>query len=162
LESPHSVFLFLFFFCFCLFFKFSKCMVTLLRNHLNFQNSFVLDKHQYDFCFFVLTLNVPKKYPWKHMRLCMVLEESKTSKDSSCYSFVSKSCAHGAGGGGGGGRTQLLATVEVPTMTVLTVSSPIFFCFFFFSSSFFKFVFCILKVLTKTRYFNIGFVFFLV
>jgi len=34
-----------------------------------------------------------KKYPWKHMRLCMVLEERKTPKDSSCCSFVSKSCA---------------------------------------------------------------------
>jgi hypothetical protein len=27
------------------------------------------------------------------MRLCMVLEERKTPKDSSCCSFVSKSCA---------------------------------------------------------------------
>jgi len=43
--------------------------------------------------------------------------------------------AHGASGG----RTQLLATVEVPAMMVLTVSSPIFFCFFFSSSSFFSF-----------------------
>ena len=47
--------------------------------------------------------------------------------------------AHGAAGGSGGGRTQLLATVEVPAMMVLTVSSPIFFCFFFSSCSFFSF-----------------------
>jgi hypothetical protein len=45
--------------------------------------------------------------------------------------------AHGVAGGGGGGRTQLLATVEVLAMTVLTVSSPILFLVFSFSSSFF-------------------------
>jgi len=49
--------------------------------------------------------------------------------------------AHGAASGGGGGRTQLLATVEVLAMTVLTVSSPVFFYFslpffFFFLSRF--------------------------
>jgi len=43
--------------------------------------------------------------------------------------------AHGAAGSGGGGRTQLLAAVEVPAMTVLTVSSPIFLSLFSFSSS---------------------------
>ena len=32
-------------------FRFSRCMVTFLRNHLNFQNLFVSDKHQHDFCF---------------------------------------------------------------------------------------------------------------
>jgi len=42
--------------------------------------------------------------------------------------------AHGATGDGGGGRTQLLATVEVPAMTVLTVSSPVFLLFFSFFS----------------------------
>jgi len=36
--------------------------------------------------------------------------------------------AHGAAGGGG--KTPLLTAVEVPTMTVLTISSPVFFlCF---------------------------------
>jgi hypothetical protein len=40
--------------------------------------------------------------------------------------------AHGATGDGGGGRTQLLAMVEVPAMTVLTVSSPVFLLFFSF------------------------------
>jgi hypothetical protein len=34
--------------------------------------------------------------------------------------------AHGAAGDSGGGRMQLLVTVVVPAMTVLTVSSPIF------------------------------------
>jgi len=34
--------------------------------------------------------------------------------------------AHGAAGGDGGGRTQLLPTMEVSAMTVLTVSSPVF------------------------------------
>jgi len=34
--------------------------------------------------------------------------------------------AHCVAGGGGGGRTQLLVTVEMPAMTVLTVSSPVF------------------------------------
>jgi hypothetical protein len=44
-------FCFSFSFSFCLFFKFSRCIVIFLKNHLNFQNSFVLDKHQYYFCF---------------------------------------------------------------------------------------------------------------
>ena len=43
--------------------------------------------------------------------------------------------AHGAAGSGGGGRTQLLVAVEVPAMTVLTVSSPVFFSLFSFSFS---------------------------
>jgi hypothetical protein len=52
--------------------------------------------------------------------------------------------AHGADGGCGSGRMQLLAAVEVPTMTVLIVSSLVFFlCFpslsflFFFLSRFY-------------------------
>jgi hypothetical protein len=71
LESPHGVF-----FCFCLFVffsRFSRCMVTFLRNHLNFQNSFVSDKHQYYFCF-CTKLWIPKN-PYEHVRLCIVLEE---------------------------------------------------------------------------------------
>jgi hypothetical protein len=48
LLSHLIVFLFLFF---CFFFRFFRCMVTFLRNHLNFQYSFVLNKHQNDFCF---------------------------------------------------------------------------------------------------------------
>jgi len=43
------IYIFLFFFCF--FFKFSRYMFTLLRNHLNFQNAFVLDKYQHDVYF---------------------------------------------------------------------------------------------------------------
>jgi hypothetical protein len=42
---------FLCFFFFLFLFRFSRSMVTFLRNHLNFQNSFVLDKHQHDFYF---------------------------------------------------------------------------------------------------------------
>ena len=56
-----------FFSCVCLFvfffFKFLRCIVTFLRNHLNFQNSFVLDKHQYDF-YFCTKLWIPKKFLW--------------------------------------------------------------------------------------------------
>ena len=43
---------FIFLFWFCLFaFKFSRYMFTLLKNHLNFQNAFVLDKYQHDVYF---------------------------------------------------------------------------------------------------------------
>jgi hypothetical protein len=35
-------------------------MVTLLRNHLNFHNAFVLDKYQYDF-YFCTHFGGPKK-----------------------------------------------------------------------------------------------------
>jgi len=50
--SHFMVFFFRFFLSFLSFFlRFSRCMVTFLRNHLNFQNSFVSDKHQHDFCF---------------------------------------------------------------------------------------------------------------
>ena len=57
-------------------FFFSRCRVTFLRNHLNFQNSFVLDKHQHDFSF-CTKLWIPKN-PCEHVRLCIVLKERKT------------------------------------------------------------------------------------
>ena len=56
--SHFMVFLF-----FCFFFGFSRCMVTSLRNHLNFQNSFVSDKHQHDFYFYT-KLWILKKSLW--------------------------------------------------------------------------------------------------
>jgi hypothetical protein len=56
-------------------------MVTFLRNHLNFQNSFVLDKHQHGFCFYTKLL-IPKN-SCEHVRSCIVLEEKgNTLKDS--------------------------------------------------------------------------------
>ena len=64
-ESPHSVV------CLCCLFsfKFSRYMCTYVRNHLNFQNAFVLDKYQHDFLFLYSLWRSQKKYPWKHMRL---------------------------------------------------------------------------------------------
>jgi hypothetical protein len=52
------------------FFRFSRCMFTFLKNHLNFQNSFVLDKHQHDFCF-CTKLWIPKN-PCEYVRSCII------------------------------------------------------------------------------------------
>ena len=69
------------------FFGFSRCMVTSLRNHLNFQNSFVSDKHQHDFCF-CTKLWIPEN-PCEHVRSCIVLEKKgNTPKDSWCDGFM--------------------------------------------------------------------------
>jgi hypothetical protein len=65
------------------FFWFSRCMITFLRNHLNFQYSLVLNKHQNDFCFCT-----------KLWILENSLEDKEnTLKDSWCSGFVSKYCA---------------------------------------------------------------------
>ena len=80
LESLHGV-------CFFFFWVFSRCMATFLRNHLNFQNSFFLDKHQHDFSF-CTKLWIPKN-TCEHVRSCIVLEEKgNTPKDSWCDGFM--------------------------------------------------------------------------
>jgi len=62
-------------------------MVTFLRNHLNFQNSFVSNKHQYDFCF-CTKLWIPKN---PCVRSCIVLEErGNIPKYSWCNGFMLK------------------------------------------------------------------------
>jgi len=74
------------------FFRFSRCMVTFLRNLLNFQNTFVLDKHQYDFCF--CTKSWIPKNPCEHGWSCIVLEEKgNTPKDSWRNGFIIKGYA---------------------------------------------------------------------
>ena len=70
----------------CFFFGFSRCMVTSLRNHLNFQNSFVSDKHQLDFCF-CTKLWIPKN-PYENMGFWR--EERKHQRISG---FMSEGCA---------------------------------------------------------------------
>jgi len=78
---------------FFFFFGFSRCMVTFLTNHLNFQNSFVLDKHQHDFCF-CTKLWIPKN-SCEHVRSCIVFEEKgNTPKDFWRNGFMFKGHAH--------------------------------------------------------------------
>jgi hypothetical protein len=71
------------FFLFLFFFWFFRCMVTFLRNHLNFQYSLVLNKHQNDF-YFCTKLWIPEN---------SLEEKGNTPKDSWCSDFVSKYCA---------------------------------------------------------------------
>ena len=72
----------------CCFFWFSRCMVTSLRNHLNFQNSFVSDKHQNDFCF--CSKLWFSKNPCENMGSCLLFwEKGKTPMNSWRNGFVS-------------------------------------------------------------------------
>jgi hypothetical protein len=69
---------------FLFFYRFSKCMVTFLRNHLNFQYLLVLNKHQNDFCF-CTKFWIPEN---------SLEEKGNTLKDSWCSGFVSKYYAY--------------------------------------------------------------------
>jgi len=77
------------------FFWFSRCMVASLRNHLNFQNSFVSDKHQNDFCF--CSKLWFSKNPCENMGSCLLFwEKGKTPMNSWRNGFVStKVCSVG-------------------------------------------------------------------
>jgi hypothetical protein len=76
------------FIVFLFFFGFSWCMVTSLRNHLNFQNSFVSDKHQHDFCF--CSKLWFSKNPCENMGSCLLFwEKGKTPMNSWRNGFVS-------------------------------------------------------------------------
>jgi hypothetical protein len=67
-------------------------MVIFQRNHLDFQKSFVLDKHQHDF-YFCTKLWIPKN-PCEHVRSCIALEEKgNTPKDSWRNGFMLKGYA---------------------------------------------------------------------
>ena len=64
-------------------------MCTYLRNHLNFQNAFVLDKYQHDFCF-CTHFGGPKKISLKTYEINVWVWKKGTPKDSSCCGVVSK------------------------------------------------------------------------
>jgi len=72
-------------FCFC---GFSRCMVTSLRNHLNFQNLFVWTNTNM-ISVFVLNFDFPKilMKTWGHA--CCFGKKGKTPKDSWCGGFIS-------------------------------------------------------------------------
>jgi hypothetical protein len=83
---------FMVFFVFVFFFQVSRCMVTFLGNHLNFQNSVVLDKHKHVFCF--CTKLWILKNPCEHVRSCIVLKEKgNIPKDSWRNGFMLKGYA---------------------------------------------------------------------
>ena len=64
-------------------------MCTYLRNHLNFQDAFVLDKYQHDFCF-CTHFGGPKNISLKTYEINVWVWKKGTPKDSSCCSVVSK------------------------------------------------------------------------
>ena len=60
-------------------FKFSRYMFTLLRNHLNFQNAFVLDKYQHD-VYFCTYFGGPKKISLKTYEIMYGFERKENTE----------------------------------------------------------------------------------